>query len=85
MNKKINSIINGWKNYLFEEIKAEDDIIKLRAGKCSLCKNMKNGHFEAVLPDYALEEVKGQFCNLCYCPISTKIRSKHEKCPRGKW
>ena len=83
--KKINSIINGWQNYLFDEVKADDDVIKLRASKCSECKNMQKGYFEAVLPDYALSDVKGHFCNICFCPISTKIRSEHEVCPRGKW
>lgn len=82
---KINSIISGWKNYLFEEVKADDDIIYYRADKCASCKHHKKGLFEAVLPDYALSEVQGFYCGICYCPISTKIRSKIEKCPIGKW
>ena len=83
--EKIESIIKGWSNYLFDEVKANDDVIVFRAYQCYECESLKNGHFEAVLPDYALSQVKGTYCGICYCPISTKIRSNIEKCPKGKW
>lgn len=82
---KIDNIINGWSNYLFDEVKANDDVILFRAKKCINCKHHTKGKFEAVLPDYAIREIQGFYCGKCKCPTSTKIRSENENCPIGKW
>ena len=79
---QISNIINGWKNYLGGE--TSEQAIE-RAKVCFDCKYAKKGKFEVVLKDYSLKQIKGKYCNVCKCPISTAVRSENKKCPKGKW
>ena len=58
---------------------------KRRASICKGCPSAVIGRYEKLMPDYSLKEVRGLKCDECGCPLSTKIRSKNEKCPLEKW
>jgi hypothetical protein len=44
-------------------------IIKKRTEICKSCEHL----------------VVGSTCNICVCPIFTKVRVKNTSCPIGKW
>lgn len=79
---KINNIIQGWKTYLKGE--TSEEAIK-RSKACRECPEAVFGSYEVFMTDKTLKEVSGLKCNVCKCPLSTKLRSKNEKCPLNKW
>lgn len=78
------NIIQGWKNYLFENEEVEQ-IAKDRAAICQGCDSAVMGSYEQILPDFSIKEIKGLKCKECGCPLSTKLRALNEKCDLGKW
>lgn len=50
-------------------IVTDKKIIKYRTDICKSCKHL----------------VVGSTCNLCVCPIYTKVRVKSSSCPINKW
>lgn len=85
MIKTINNIINGWKNYYQGSDPVTLELAKERAKICVECPKIKYGKHAAILPDVQIGEIKGHYCGLCKCPISTAVRSKDYKCPENKW
>lgn len=83
MIQKLNSILVGWKNFIFES-KEIESMAKGRAMECAKCDNSVWGLIPAMLDD-EIKDIKGLKCNLCECPLSTKLRSAGEVCPLGKW
>lgn len=81
---KVKAIYNGWKNYTFPdksiEIKAKE-----RAEVCAKCKHATKGSYQKLMPDYSVKEIQGMKCNICQCPLSTKLRQNLNKCPKNKW
>jgi hypothetical protein len=79
----VKNIINGWSNFIFpnEEIEA---LAYKRAEICFGCPENKQGDLLVRLND-KLENIKGNYCDLCGCPLSPKVRSENEKCDNGKW
>lgn len=76
------NIYQGWKKYLKGSV---TELERSRAKLCKECPEAVVGTYEKLMPDYELKEVKGLKCNQCGCPLSTKLRSKEESCPLGKW
>lgn len=63
---------------------------KKRAEICKACiidgkPGAVLGTYEQLMMDFELKEIQGLKCNVCKCPLSTKLRVKDEKCPLGKW
>ncbi len=81
---KLIRILDGWSNYLFNNKQAEQ-IAKMRAGICSGCPFAVHGSYEKLMPDYSIKEAQGMKCDICECPLSTKLRSIDETCPKSKW
>lgn len=81
---KLHRIINGWSNYLSKDAKVEDMATE-RAKVCSGCEFAVHGTYEKLMPDYSIKEVQGMKCEVCGCPLSTKLRSVDENCPKNKW
>lgn len=79
---QISSIYKGWKKYLNGSV---TELERSRAYKCKECPEAVVGTYEKLMPDFELEEIKGLKCNQCGCPLSTKLRSKDERCPLGQW
>jgi Na+-translocating ferredoxin:NAD+ oxidoreductase RNF subunit RnfB len=84
---KLKSILNGWKNYFFEDAEVEK-LAKQRAEKCAGCpKAVKRWYAEVI--DDEMKDVQGLVCTGCdgniKCPLSTKLRSRQEKCPENLW
>lgn len=79
---QIYNIVEGWKRYF--EGDATDEELK-RAEICKDCKHATVGTYEKLMKDFELKEIEGLKCGKCECPLSTKIRSKNESCPIGKW
>lgn len=79
---QIFNIIQGWKNYLKNETNA--NVLK-KSAICEKCPEAIIGTYEKFMPDESLKEIQGLKCNQCKCPLSTKLRSKKETCPLGKW
>ena len=79
---QLSNIWRGWKEYLTGEVSKKE---KERAAICEACPYAVIGTYEKLMPDFSLKEVKGLKCDVCKCPLSTKIRSKDESCPLHKW
>ncbi len=80
---KLSSILSGWSNYLFRD-EGIESLARGRARVCSECRHVKNMRFE-VIAENRLKEIEGLCCELCLCPLSTKLRSPEETCPKEKW
>ncbi|MCT4665618.1 MAG: hypothetical protein N4A45_10330 [Flavobacteriales bacterium] len=76
-------ILEGWKNYAFENPEIEE-LAKKRAEICHTC-DLKKKTLIDVLEDYRIIKAKGYVCGQCNCPLSSKLRVKNEKCPENKW
>lgn len=79
----IKNILNGWLNFI-EKSEVTEEIAEKRAMHCAKCVECKEGKLLALIKD-DLKEIEGFYCALCYCPISAKIRSELETCPKGLW
>lgn len=79
---QISNILQGWKKYINGDTTDEE---RRRAEICSECEHATVGTYEKLMKDFELKKVQGFKCGKCHCPLSTKIRSKNEKCPAGKW
>lgn len=84
---KLVRILSGWKNYVFENTEIEK-MAKQRAQQCAYCPKAMPSTYAALIED-EMKEVEGLVCNGCEgaikCPLSTKLRSKEEKCPINNW
>lgn len=86
---KIGNILNGWKNYIWDSPEIEALAIK-RAAHCSNCDQAVESEFWALDEESEeMEKIKGLVCNGCEgsikCPLSTKLRSEGETCPKQLW
>lgn len=79
---QISNIIQGWNSY-FKNI--TESYVFGRALECEQCPEAVIGTYEKFMPDNTLKKIQGLKCNQCGCPLSTKLRSKKENCPLGKW
>lgn len=87
MVQKLHNILQGWKNYVFES-KEIESMAKSRAIECAKCELAVYGLVASLIDD-EIKDVKGLVCNGCEtglkCPLSGKLRSPDEKCPKGLW
>ena len=83
MNEKLSNILNGWQNFISKS-EVTEKLAKERALKCAECPSNKRGMLTAFIND-DLKEVQGNYCDLCKCPLSAKIRSERETCELNKW
>jgi hypothetical protein len=82
----ISDILNGWKNYLFEDDEVVLEEAKRRASICDQCEYKKKGLHGGIMKDYTIKEIEGYYCDACAkCPLSTKVRSENHSCPKNKW
>ncbi len=83
----LRAIGQGWKNYVFKSETIEL-LAKERAKICAGCEHFKKDKiFKEQLPDRSIKEIQGIGCNLCGCPLSTKLRQVIQICPHDppKW
>ena len=80
---KIKNILNGWQNFI-NKSEVTETLAKERAEICAKCPQAKQGKILAFIND-DLQEIQGNYCNLCRCPLSAKVRSIKEKCDMSKW
>jgi len=79
---QISNILDGWGRYF----KGGATVLEQeRATICEECPEAVVGSYEKLMPDFSLKKIKGFKCNQCGCPLSSKLRSKNESCPLGKW
>lgn len=78
-----NNIINGWHNFLSKS-EVTETLAQERAKECLKCEDKSKAILLAFVKDN-FKEVEGFKCNLCNCPLSAKIRSINEKCPKKLW
>lgn len=76
---KLNSIITGWSRYIWKDQNAEQRA-KAKAEICAKCDQSKLSLYSSLLKDNSLKKVKGMICDVCKCPLSTKLRSD-DPCP----
>lgn len=57
---------------------------KARAVECAKCDEAEYGWVLAMVND-KLKDIQGLKCSLCDCPLSGKLRSPEEKCPKDLW
>lgn len=76
------NIFNGWYNLLTDN---ESELALKRAKICFKCEfKTDNSIIEKFVNDEIIE-IKGTICGVCKCPLSAKIRSVNEKCPKQLW
>ena len=80
---KIKNIINGWQNFISKSEVSEDLVVQ-RAVHCVSCTELKKGVLLSMLKDDFVE-IQGYSCNICNCPLSAKLRSEKETCPKKLW
>ena len=83
MLKKLNNILQGWKNYAFES-KEIESMAKARAVECAKCELAVYGLVSSLVDD-RIEDIKGLKCSMCDCPLSGLLRAPDEKCKLDKW
>jgi hypothetical protein len=76
--KKLRSIFNGWYNYLFPDADTEK-LAKERATICGGCIHSRVSLVE-IVKDRRNPKISGRHCEICMCPLATKIRSWEESC-----
>lgn len=82
--KKINNILSGWKSFLIKS-EVTEQLAKDRATECEKCDDaVYSETIDAFIND-DIKKVSGYICSLCSCPLSAKLRSKNEKCPKNFW
>lgn len=85
---KLKLILDGWKNFTFPN-KDVEELAKVRAEICSTCPHANPEHpFKHFTPEEGrIEKIKGLGCDLCHCPLSSKLRAVLESCPDkpSKW
>lgn len=82
---KLSNIINGWANLAKTSPKIEALALK-RANMCAHCPAaIFSGAIYATVIDHKTVQVRGMSCQDCNCPLSAKVRSVNDSCPRGKW
>ena len=84
---KLGSILSGWKNYAFENQEIEI-LARERALECAKCELSDVSWYAEVIDD-KITDIKGMVCKGCAgvvkCPLSSKLRSKVETCPKSHW
>lgn len=81
MNLK--NILNGWANFI-EKSEVTEALAEKRAKICLDCPNNKYGKVLTFIKD-DLKEIQSNYCSLCKCVLSAKVRSENEKCDLGLW
>lgn len=80
---QIYNILEGWSNFI-DKSEVTEQMAQERAGFCFKCEDKSKALLLAFVKD-ELKEVEGYKCNLCQCPLSAKLRTKNEKCPKKLW
>lgn len=80
---KLKNIAQGWLNYMKNEKLTEKE--QHRVYVCASCPHKRFSKSVELFVNDEFKEIEGYYCNICLCPLSTKIRSKDEKCPIWKW
>ena len=71
LEKQLEEIYTGWKNYVFPNPETEE-LAKKRIAICldqTQCKKLNDRHF----------------CTICHCYMPAKVRSPKSVCPRRLW
>lgn len=85
MLSKLKEIVEGWKNYTFENPIIEE-LAGDRAKICGECPEPVEGTFKVFdEPNLKFKDIQGLLCNACGCPLSAKTRSPNSVCPKNKW
>lgn len=80
--EQLSKIAKGWSKYLKG---TTTPLERERAEVCKGCIHAVVGTYEQLMPDYSLSEIQGLKCDVCNCPLSTKIRCETSDCPLKKW
>lgn len=80
---KIQNILSGWQSFISKS-EVSEDLAEQRAKACVSCVELKEGRLLNLIKD-DLVEIQGHYCGLCFCPLSAKLRSINENCPKGLW
>lgn len=81
--KQLRNILTGWKNFISKS-EVTEMVARVRAEKCNNCEDKEHTILTAFVNEN-LKDVKGYKCKICQCPLSPKIRSLNEKCPKKLW
>lgn len=83
---KLKLIKDGWANYTFPNAKVERLAVG-RAKICAGCVYIEQSPLARVVTSESdsMKKVHGMRCGVCKCPLSAKVRSEHDSCPKGHW
>jgi len=82
---KLLNIVDGWANLAAVDPKVEI-LAHKRASICAQCPAaVASGALYTVVVDNRTKQIRGMSCQDCGCPLSAKVRSVNDSCPRGKW
>lgn len=82
----LQNIVDGWANLIIPDPVVEEIAIR-RASICSECPFAKPfGEVGNIITSMdSIKQIRGVKCSECGCPLSAKVRSKNDSCPRGLW
>ena len=84
MDNRFKAIVQGFKNYVFQNKEIEELALK-RAAICAVCPFAVETKFKQLLPDDTIKEIDGLKCSDCGCILSAKVRQMFDSCPQNKW
>lgn len=75
-------MIKEWFSILKKDIVTDEE--KRRAKICQGCEDRTYSKYLELIKS-EIEEVQGQYCNDCKCPLVAKIKTKNKKHICSKW
>lgn len=79
----VKNIYAGWIALLTNDPQARK-LAEERAPHCAKCDHAVFKEHLAIIKD-EVKAVEGYVCDLCSCPLSTKLRAPDSKCDAGNW
>lgn len=81
----LRNILEGWANYAIPNAVTEE-LAHKRASICAQCPLAQmDSTVHSIVVDNKTKQIRGMVCTGCSCPLSAKVRSSHDSCPKGKW
>lgn len=81
----LENIVKGWTNLVLHN-EVTEKVAMHRANICAKCPAaVFSGGIHTIVVDNRTTQVRGLKCSDCGCPLSAKVRSDGDYCPRGLW
>lgn len=84
----LRNVLTGWKNFAYPSLLIEEMATE-RSEICSVCPHSNTEYLfnivAAATKNDPIKPIRGLGCNICGCPLSSKLRVPLERCPENRW